>query len=124
MPDRPIEVYGFGEFELDVGERTLERRPGGERIVIAEKAFRTLVHLVRNSGALVTREGILATVWPGVLVEDGNIGKAIHAIRHALGDRSGKRTYVETVPKHGYRFITEVTSIGTRLRANRLPRRP
>ena len=112
MPDRSSEVYEFGEFELDVGQRTLERRPSGERIVIAEKAFRTLVHLVRNGGALVTREGILATVWPGVLVEDGNIGKAIHAIRRALGDRGGKRTYVETVPKHGYRFITEVTSSG------------
>ena len=112
MPDRPVEVYAFGEFELDVGERTLERRPGGERIVISEKAFRTLVQLVRNSGALVTREAILATVWPGVLVEEGNIGKAIHAIRRALGDRSGKRTYVETIPKHGYRFVAEVTRIG------------
>jgi DNA-binding winged helix-turn-helix (wHTH) protein/Tfp pilus assembly protein PilF len=112
VPDRPIEVYGFGEFELNVGERTLERRPGGERIVISEKAFRTLVHLVRRGGALVTREEILETVWPGVLVEEGNIGKAIHAIRRALGDRGGRRTYVETVPKHGYRFVAEVTRIG------------
>ena len=111
MPDRPVEVYAFGEFELDVGERTLERRPGGERIVISEEAFRTLVQLVRNSGALVTREAILATVWPGVLVEEGNIGKAIHAIRRALGDGSGKRTYVETIPKHGYRFVAGVTRI-------------
>ncbi len=109
MPDRPVEIYAFGEFELNVGERTLERRPGSARIVISEKAFRTLVHLVRNSGALVTRDAILATVWPGVLVEEGNIGKAIHAIRRALGDHSGQRTYVETVPKHGYRFIAEVT---------------
>ena len=112
MPDRPIEVYEFGEFQLNVGERTLERCPGGERIVIPEKAFQALVHLVRNSGALVTREAILATVWPGVLVEEGNIGKVIHAIRRALGDRSGKPTYIETVPKHGYRFITKVTSSG------------
>ena len=112
MPDRPIEVYDFGDFQLNVGERTLEHRPKGERIVISEKAFKTLVHLVRNSGTLVTREVILATVWPGVLVEEGNIAKAIHAIRRALGDRSGKRTYVETVPKYGYRFTTEVTSIG------------
>ena len=111
MPDRPLEVYAFGQFELDVGERTLARRPGGERIVISEKAFRTLVHLVRKSGALVTRDAMLAAVWPGVLVEEGNIAKAIHAIRHALGDRSGQRTYVETIPKHGYRFVAEVTRI-------------
>lgn len=106
-----MEVYEFGEFELNVGERTLKRCPGGERIAISEKAFRTLVHLVRNSGALVTREAILARVWPGVLVEEGNVGKAIHAIRLALGDRNGKRTHLETIPKHGYRFLTAVTSI-------------
>jgi len=112
VPDRPIEVYEFGEFQLDVGERTLKRRPEATRIIIPEKAFRTLVHLVRNNGALVTREVLLMTVWPGVLVEEGNIGKVIHAIRRALGDQSDRPTYVETVPKHGYRFIAEVASIG------------
>jgi len=112
VPDGPIEVYEFGEFQLVVGERTLERCPGGERIVLPEKAFLTLLHLVRNSRALVTREMILATVWPGVAVEEGNIGKVIHAVRRALGDRSGRPTYIETVPKHGYRFIAEVTSLG------------
>ena len=85
---------------------------GAERIVIPEKAFGTLVHLVRNSGTLVTTEAILAAVWPGVVVEDGNVGKVIHTIRRALGDRSGQWTYIETVPKHGYRFIADVTSIG------------
>ena len=108
MADRTVEVYEFGEFQLNVGERTLERRPAGERIPIAEKAFQTLVQLVRNSGALVTKEALLATVWPGVMVEEGNIGKAIHSIRCALGDRNGERSYIETVPKHGYRFVTNV----------------
>jgi DNA-binding winged helix-turn-helix (wHTH) protein/Flp pilus assembly protein TadD len=112
VPDRAIEVYAFGEFQLDVGERTLERREGRERIVIPEKAFQALVHLVRNGGALVTREAILSAVWPDVLVEDGNIGKVIHLVRSALGDRTGEGTYIETVPKHGYRFIAEVTRVG------------
>jgi DNA-binding winged helix-turn-helix (wHTH) protein/Flp pilus assembly protein TadD len=111
VADRPIEVYEFGEFRLDVGERTLERGQGRERINIPEKAFQTLVHLVRNSGALVTKDAILSAVWPGVIVEDGNIGKVIHAIRRALGEPSGECTCIETVPKHGYRFIAEVTSL-------------
>lgn len=111
MPDRSLEVYEFGGFQLDVGERTLERREGKERIVIPEKAFRTLVHLVRNCGTLVTKDALMSTVWPGVVVEDGNVGKAIHAIRRALGDRGGEWACIETVPKHGYRFIAEVTSI-------------
>jgi DNA-binding winged helix-turn-helix (wHTH) protein/Tfp pilus assembly protein PilF len=111
VPDRYVEIYEFGEFHLNVGERTLERREGRQRIVIAEKAFQTLVHLVRNSGTLVTREAILATVWPGVLVEEGNIGKVVHAVRRALRDRSGQSSCIETIPKHGYRFVAEVTRI-------------
>jgi DNA-binding winged helix-turn-helix (wHTH) protein len=111
MPDRPSEVYEFGEFQLDVGQRTLERRQGHERIAIPEKAFRTLVHLVRNSGALVTRDAILSTVWSDVLVEEGNIGKVIYLIRTALGDRNGAGAYIETVPKHGYRLVVDVTRV-------------
>src|SRR6188768_2779927 len=112
VPDRVVEVYEFGEFRLDVGERRLERPQQNERVAIPEKAFRALVHLVRHDGALVTREAILAAVWPGVVVEEGNIGKAIHAIRRALRDHSREGTYIETVPKHGYRFIARVTRIG------------
>lgn len=112
MPERPVEAYEFGEFRLDVGERTLERRAGRVRIEVAEKAFQTLVHLVRHGGALVTKDALLSTVWPGVIVEDGNVGKVVHAVRRALGDRRGRWTYIETVPKHGYRFVAAVTSIG------------
>src|SRR4051812_21715464 len=111
VPDTPVEIYEFGEFQLNVGERTLERRDGRQRIVLPEKAFQTLVHLVRNRGTLVRREAILAAVWPGVLVEEGNVGKVIHAIRRAVGDRSGQSSCIETVPKHGYRFVADVVSI-------------
>lgn len=111
MPERPDEVYEFGEFRLDVGERTLARQ-GRARVAVPEKAFRTLVHLVRNSGALVARATILSTVWPDALVEEANIGKVIHILRAALGDRSDDVTYIETVPKHGYRFVAKVTGIG------------
>ena len=115
MSDRSSEVYEFGDFRLDVGERTLKRCPGCERIAIPEKAFQTLVHLVRNSGALVTRESILAAVWPDVLVEEGNIGKVIHVIRGALGNPGGEWTCIETVPKHGYRLIADVRRIDKRV---------
>jgi len=111
VPDRLDEVYEFGEFQLDVGERSFQRRDGGERIVIPEKAFLTLVHLVRHSGALVTRETILSTVWPDVIVEEGNIGKVIHILRRALLDRNGA-SYIETIPKYGYRFVAAVTRMG------------
>jgi DNA-binding winged helix-turn-helix (wHTH) protein len=108
MVERPVEAYAFGDFRLDVGEHRLERRTGAP-IVLADKAFQTLVHLVRRAGALVTREEILSTVWPGVFIEDGNVAKTIHTIRRALGDGAAKPAYIETVSKYGYRFVATVT---------------
>jgi TolB-like protein/DNA-binding winged helix-turn-helix (wHTH) protein len=113
MPQPALEIYEFGEFQLNVSERTLAQRDGGEGIALPEKAFQTLVYLVRHAGALVRKESILAVVWPGVLVEEGNISKVIHAIRAGLGQRKGGCAYIETVPKHGYRFIADVTLVAT-----------
>ena len=124
MPDQSAEVYQFGDFRLDVGEHTLRRRPGGERVVIPDKAFQALVHLVRHHGALVTRDQILATVWPGVLVEDANIGKVIHIARRALGDANGEGTYIETVPNTAIASPPKSLMSGSRVRAGRAARPP
>jgi len=119
MPTEHIEIYDFGSFRLDVGERRLTCREGIVNGSLPEKAFRTLVHLVRESGTLVTIDELLAAVWPGVVVEKNNVGKAVHLVRHFLGDTSGDPRFIETVPKHGYRFVAVVTRIGAGERANR-----
>ena len=106
------EQYEFGEFRLDVSERKLERVNGRGNGSLAEKPFQTLVHLVRNAGALVSKEELLSTIWKDTIVEENNVGKAIHAIRHCLGDRSDGQKYIETIPKHGYRLVAEVKRVG------------
>ncbi|HVJ29648.1 MAG TPA: winged helix-turn-helix domain-containing protein, partial [Gammaproteobacteria bacterium] len=78
---------------------------------LPEKAFRTLVHLVRHRGTLVTHGDLLEAVWPGTVVEKNNVGKAVHAVRSFLGDTNGEPRFIETVPKHGYRFLAEVTTV-------------
>ena len=105
------ESFEFGEFLLDVGERKLVRRDGVTNGTLPEKAFQTLVHLVRNGGMLVTKKELLHAVWPDTIVEENNLGKAVHAIRQCLGEKSGEQKYIETVPKHGYRFIAEVRRV-------------
>ncbi len=105
------ESFEFGDFFLDVGERKLVRRDGVTNGPLPEKAFQTLVHLVRHGGTLLTKEELLLTVWPDTIVEENNLGKAIHAIRHCLGERIGEQKYIETVPKHGYRFVAKVRRI-------------
>ncbi|HUR98994.1 MAG TPA: winged helix-turn-helix domain-containing protein, partial [Pyrinomonadaceae bacterium] len=118
MSSESSEIYEFGDFRLDVGERKLERRNGGRNGSLPEKSFQTLVHLVRNNGNLVPKEELLAAVWPDTIVEENNLGKAIHSIRNFLGQGTGKHDYVETVPKHGYRFVAAVISVSDPRRSN------
>ena len=103
------EIYEFADFRLDVRERVLERRGSGERVALPDKAFDTLCVLVRNAGRLVEKEEILRSVWVDSFVEENNLNKSIHAIRRALGDQNGEPKFVETVKRHGFRFVAEVT---------------
>ena len=106
------EIYEFGEFRLDVGEHKLERLDGIAIGRVPQKAFRALVHLVRNSGKLLTKDELFEAVWPDTFVEENNLGKVVYHLRHVLGEPKGKNGYIETVPKQGYRFVAEVSMIG------------
>src|SRR5688572_5806499 len=108
MPEQLTEIYEFEGFRLDIGEHKLVRLDGEPTKSIPEKAFQTLVHLVRNSGTLLTKDELLGTVWRDVVVEENNLVKAIYAIRRFLDDIGEKSKYIETVPKHGYRFVANV----------------
>src|SRR4030095_16304951 len=92
------ESYEFEGFRLDVGERKLLRLNGPTDGSIPEKAFQTLVHLVRHPGTLLTKDELLQTVWHDVVVEENNLVKAIYAIRRFLNDTGEKPKYIETVP--------------------------
>ena len=112
MSRESTELYEFGDFRLDVGERKLERLGSSDTPSIREKAFQTLVHLVRNPGALVTKDELISFVWPDTVVEESNLSKAVFDIRQVLGDTTGDQRYIQTVPKHGYRFAAKVKKIG------------
>lgn len=102
------EVYRFGDFRLDVEDRRLSR--GGSPVRLSPKAYELLVSLVRQAGRLLTKDALLASVWPDVFVEEGTLTAHISALRKALGDERRPATYIETVPKTGYRFIAAVTA--------------
>jgi len=98
-------VFRFAEFTLDSTERRLLR--DGAAIPLAPKAFDLLVALVRDAGRLVTKDQLLVRVWPDVSVEEGIISVQISALRKALG---GGASYIETVPRVGYRFVAPVVT--------------
>ena len=119
--DRQPQVFEFGPFQVDVGERLLRR---GEQIVgLTPKAFDTLVVLLENHGRLVGKDDLMKRLWPSSFVEESNLAQQISALRKALGDDGSQ--YIETVPKSGYRFRYPVSvltkSVSRRfLRADRV----
>jgi DNA-binding winged helix-turn-helix (wHTH) protein/TolB-like protein/Tfp pilus assembly protein PilF len=108
------EIYEFGDFRLDVDEHVFERSDGRAVDTLTEKAFQTLTLLIRNRGHLLTKQVLMEKVWPDSFVEENNLDKAIHVIRQALGETPGQPKYIETVRKHGYRFVADVREIDAR----------
>ena len=67
-----------------------------------------LILLARAPGELVTKDRFLEEVWRGVPVTDEALTQCIRSLRSALGDKARDPRFIETVPKHGYRFVGEV----------------
>jgi TolB-like protein/DNA-binding winged helix-turn-helix (wHTH) protein/Flp pilus assembly protein TadD len=101
----------FGVFELD--PRGRELRKHGLKIRLQDQPFQILVILLEKPRELVTREDLRKRLWPAdTFVDfDHGLNKAINKIREALGDSAGSPRFVETVARHGYRFIADVSFV-------------
>src|SRR5215218_5340256 len=108
MSRQTNEIYEFSGFRLEPADRLLLR--DGVSVQLTPKAFDVLLVLVRNAGRLVTKDELLSTVWSGSFVEEGNLTFTVSALRKALGGEEARRI-VETVPKHGYRFMPSVRRV-------------
>ena len=102
-------AYGFGPFRLLPGERILRR---GDRVLpLPPKAFDALLLLVRHPGHLMSKGELMKALWPDSFVEEVNLANNISLLRKTLGDKAATGSYIQTVPKLGYRFLPAVTSI-------------
>ena len=107
--------YQFGPFQLDTAEHRLLRN--GVEVQLQLKVFETLCVLVENAGRvlvenagrLLKKEDLLQKVWPDTVVEENNLNKNVSLLRKALGKNTGGQSYIETVPRVGYRFVAAVT---------------
>jgi DNA-binding winged helix-turn-helix (wHTH) protein/TolB-like protein len=109
MTAREKQYFEFGAFRIDVGERILVRE--GEVVPLTPKVFDTLLFLVENSGRILTKEEVMAAVWPDTAVEDANLTRNVSTLRKALGDTADEGRYVETIPWRGYRFAAIVREV-------------
>jgi TolB-like protein/DNA-binding winged helix-turn-helix (wHTH) protein len=99
-------IFVFGPFRLDPLRRILRRNDS--EVTLTARLFDTLLYLVQNPERLVTRDELESAVWGGRVVEEGNLQKAISALRKALHTEAGADTIIITVPGRGFRFALPV----------------
>jgi DNA-binding winged helix-turn-helix (wHTH) protein len=114
--------FAFEGFVLDTRERRLI--DGGSPVEINARYLDALALLVRDGGKLVPKDQFLDEVWRGVPVTDEALTQCIKTLRRKLGDDANRPRFIETVPKHGYRFIAPVEVLGEQERASVQPRAP
>jgi DNA-binding winged helix-turn-helix (wHTH) protein/predicted ATPase len=107
-------VYEFGGWEIDLPRRELRAR--GVAVPLGSRAFHILAVLVQSAGELVTKDELMARVWPGTIVEENKLQVHISAIRKALGTDRGM---VKTAFGRGYRLVGDWTIWREDTRANR-----
>jgi eukaryotic-like serine/threonine-protein kinase len=98
----------FSVFELDLDSRELFKQ--GRKVRIQGQPFDVLVALLDRPGETVTREELRHKIWPSDTAGDFDQGlnRAINKVREALGDSAETPLFVETLPRHGYRFVGSI----------------
>ena len=121
MPSPANHLYRFGEFTVDAGQRVLLRH--GKPLLLAPKVLETLLTLVQNGGRIIEKQELMKRLWPDTFVEESNLTYCIVQLRKTLGDEARHPSYIETIPKRGYRFIVDVEEVvsDTEVVSNRLP---
>ena len=100
------EVFRFENFILDTDGRRLSR--DGATVELNARYLDALILLARENGRLVSKDRFLDEVWRGVPVTDEALTQCVATLRRRLGDDAARPRFIETVPKHGYRFIAPV----------------
>jgi TolB-like protein/tetratricopeptide (TPR) repeat protein len=98
----------FGAFEVDLEGRRLLKR--GMPITLREQSFQVLAALMERPGEIVTREELRRRLWSSDTFVDFEVAlnSAVSRLRDALGDSANSPSFIETIPKRGYRFVVPI----------------
>lgn len=124
-----METRTFAE-ELEIGGWRARHLSGelahadGARCRLEPKVMDLLMVLARQPGAVVTRAHLLATLWPGMVVGDDTLARAVSKLRQALGDDARAPQYIETIAKRGYRLLAGVRTLHAPQAQDALPAHP
>ncbi len=101
--------YQFENFRLDAKGRRLWS--GEDLVTLAPKEFELLVYFVEHPGELAAKNDLLDSIWSDAYVEEATLARNVSWLRDKLDAAAGGKRLIETVPKHGYRFVGDVTQL-------------
>ncbi|HEY3135522.1 MAG TPA: protein kinase [Blastocatellia bacterium] len=108
-PETSKPCYYFDDVTVDRENfRVLKR---GEAQPVPPRAFDLLIYLIEHRERVVEKQELFEQVWREAFVTDNALTRAVKDIRRAIGDDAGSPRYIETLPKRGYRFIAQVTTV-------------
>ena len=101
--------YRFGHYELRPKRRELLGE--GQPIELQPRVFDLLAFLLAHRDRVVTKDELLEAVWPGVVVTDASLARAVMKARRALGDDAERQHSIKTVHGYGYRFVATLKPV-------------
>jgi adenylate cyclase len=100
----------FEGFRLErSGLYQVDKSGTAEPVALGSRALELLLVLAGQHGQLVSKDAIMAAVWPGLAIEEGNLTVQISALRRVLDQGRTQGSCIQTVPGRGYRFVAPVT---------------
>src|SRR5215831_18778101 len=100
-------IYFLGPFRLDAEAAILFR--GAVPVALGHRAVALLRVLVERPGIPVSKDALIEAAWPGLTVEDSNLTVQISALRRVFREEPSGESWIETLPRRGYRFVGPVS---------------
>src|SRR6266568_9406836 len=103
-------IFKFGPFRLDADAGILFHET--EPTALGQRAVALLRLLLERAGAPVSKDALIEAAWPGLAVEDSNLAVQIAALRRVFEEVAGGASWIETLPRRGYRYVGPPVTTG------------
>ena len=107
MSDLSEQAVHFGPYRIHPRQRLVLE--AGRPLRLGRRAVDILLILLEQAGNVVSKQELIARVWPKSVVEDGNLRVHMAALRKALGDGQAGQRYIVTVAQRGYSFVAPLS---------------
>lgn len=111
--DPMLDQFCIGDWLVKPQLNQLQHLASGETRHLEPRLAKLLCYLAANAQQVVDRDTLVAVLWPKVIVNENSLTRAVSELRKQLAWQGDKETYIETIPKRGYRLLRAVEAFST-----------